>query len=89
MSYVFNYARTLASGDALTVRRLGQYCDWDESELADAVDAAAREVNHLAHRVSRGWSTQRELNRMRGIHIALTRAYAEAGERSYRRRQRR
>jgi len=77
------YAIQLATGDALTVRRVAEYTDYNESLLNSAI----AEFNGT-------YSRNRWVNQVggehthRGILVALTRARADAADRAYRRRNR-
>lgn len=79
---LLDYANTLASGDALTVRRLGQHVDYSVDILSEAVWRA---------RERQGWNEHdpKWWPRWNGIYKALVKALGDAEDRAYRRRQRR
>jgi len=79
------YAENLAEGNALTVRRLGQYADYDVSVLAVAVSRARdSRIYYESLSDQRAWASA--VRRWKGVHQALIMALGDAQDRAYQNR---
>lgn len=78
---LIKYAYVLASGDALHVRRLGEYVDWDENKLIKAINK--HRDKFFDDRRPGDWDDHVS----KGVHMALVKARADAADRAYRQRR--